>query len=240
MNSTECFDVTLDRSSTTITAAIDDDEFCIGKDAEKELTLKATAGSSASFADYEIDVEVENDGRTNTETLDVEVVSSSSSSTSTSTTSSAPDTSTVYDIEVRGVPSTIELSGNTSKEFTITLENPTKQGFTNLVISMKNLPEGVFFEQIVRSKLNPKETITVTGRIESASPAAASFTAPLEISTDQGNIVRNVRLNVQAPGEGQGAAVSGFASLLGTVGIGALMLIALIVVIVVIVVLLRR
>ena len=240
MNSTECFDVTLDRSSTTITAAIDDDEFCIGKDAEKELKLKATAGSSASFADYEIDVEVENDGRTNTETLDVEVVSSSSSSTSTSTTSSAPDTSTVYDIEVRGVPSTIELSGNTSKEFTITLENPTKQGFTNLVISMKNLPEGVFFEQIVRSKLNPKETITVTGRIESASPAAASFTAPLEISTDQGNIVKNVRLDVQAPEESQGAAASGFASLLGTIGIGALMLIALIVVIVIIVVLVRR
>ena len=133
------------------------------------------------------------------------------------------------------------MNGNVSKEFSITIENPTRQGFTNVVITMKNLPQGVFFEPIVRSKINPKETITVAGRIETSNPATSSFNAPLEISTDQGNIVKNVKVNVQAPQAGFAAnAGTGLVNLLGTVGLGALLLIALIVVIVVIVLLLKK
>ena len=237
-NATECFDVSLERSTTKLSTTLESTRFCIGSDFDRELDLTVKADSSISNGNYSIDVEVKNRGRTETQTLDVKV---GSSTTPTPTPTPSPEPiPTANDLIITGVPITIDLNGNVSKEFSITIENPTRQGFTNLVITMKNLPEGVFFEPIVRSKLNPKETITVAGRIETTSPATSSFNAPLEISTDQGNFVRNIKLNVQAP-QGQAPAVStGFVSLLGTIGIGALLLIGLIAVIVVIVVLLRN
>ena len=228
-NSSECFDLSVSSNSASIEASLEDSEFCLSRDNDKEIELTVKALSSARPGNYTVTFKAEGDFPAIINLVKVNVLGEEPRP-------AEPE------LEVFGLPQVVELSSSQSKQFSFSIKNNSSSIMTNVVVSIANLPEKVAFEPIVRQQLGARETINVTGTINAAGAEEQDFTALLEVESDQARAVEAFKVSVEAPadeGEEPGL-ISGLLGLAGSVGLGIILLIILIIVIAIIVALVRK
>jgi hypothetical protein len=217
-------DISARSNSSDVTAELDDTMFSVfARDSgETILTVKAETGAVTGY--YSIDVITQWNGKTDTQSISVRVESEEPLPEDPQ-----PPVTEDAEIEVTQFPLNIEFGETeTSKAVSVTMRNTSNSPATGVILSMQGLPEGMSFSAVAVGTIAPGETRTVSGEIKLENAEPGEYTAVLEVISSARTKAMPVTIKVS---QAQGILPVGFFGLAEpfTLGIGAIIILALVV-----------
>ena len=233
-STTKCFDLQLSENSSGVTASIEDDEFCLSRDDDRELDIVISAASNAPNQTTNVQLEADYSSGTKFGFINVKIGSG---------TPQGP--TEPKEITVTGFSSTVALLANESKAFTATIGNKLGIDMTNVAVTMTGLPQGVFFEPAFIPRVSKDSITTIASTIKTTGTVqTGNYTVFLEVASDQGRTVKPITFNVANTGSAQdgddNSFPSGFFGLAGLAGSALVLLLILVIVVAIIAAIVRR
>lgn len=231
-STTKCFDIELTENSSAVTASIEDNDFCLSRDDERELDIVIAAASNSQNQATNVQVAADYSSGTKFGFINVRIGSG--------TPPSVPPQ--VREITLTGYPTQLVLLANESKVFNATIGNKMGADLTNIAVTMTGLPQGIFFEPVFIPRLTKDSITTISSTIRTTSAVqAGNYTVFVEVASDQGRTLKPVTLNVTTSGSGgQDGFPSGFFGLAGLAGSAIVLLLILVIIVAVIAAIVRR
>jgi len=230
-SSRKCIELSATENSSTVSASVEDDEFCINARDEREIDVVINSSSVSSTQNATVQLKAEVSGNSEFAFINVKVSPRGGQGQPTDG----------QGITIESFEDEIAIQKNQSKTFTATIANHSSTDATNIAVTMENLPQGVFFEPVFIPRLAKNSVTTVSTSIRTVLPEGGTYRTLLEASSDQGKSVREATVTV--PSEAQppvDTGGTGLAGLAGSLGIALILLLILVLFVVLIVALLRE